>query len=226
MQKPMRQRLERRGFLAGAAVLGAAGPALAATLPVPVSNAIKFKILRNGTPIGEHHMTFAQSGKGLRVESDTDMLVRLAGIPIFHYQGKAVENWENGRFIRVDSQVNHDGTYLRVQADQILGGYAIQSTKAGDYQYTGSPPMLPLTYWNRAVLKAMILNLETGRHYPAIVSSPGWNNLQAANGGSILARRYDVTGKLHLSVWYDQFNQWSGLEFHVDGDIVFQKYIS
>ena len=224
--KLIRQQLERRGFLTGAAALAVASPAVAAPLPVPPSGVMRFKILRNGTPIGEQHMAFTQSGDDLRVETNLEMIVKLMGIPVFHYQGNAVEHWENGQFIRLGSKVNHNGTQLSVQAHQVPGGFAIQSTKAGDYQYTGSPPMLPLTYWNPAILKAMVLNVETGRHYPPIVSSPGWSKLPTAEGGTVLARRFDVTGKLHLSLWYDQSNQWCGLEFHVDGDEVFQKYIS
>ncbi len=185
-----------------------------------------FKIFRNGSPIGEQHMKFTQTGDELRVDIDADMVVTLAGIPVFHYQVNAVERWSGGQFTRLDSKVNHNGTMLSVQATQIPGGFAVESTKAGDYQYTGSPPLLPMTYWNKAMLQAMILNVETGRHYPAIVNSPGWYKLPTADGGTIVAQRFDVTGKLHLTVWYDQYDQWSGLEFHVDGDEVFQKYIS
>jgi hypothetical protein len=137
-----------------------------------------------------------------------------------------VERWTGGQFHRLDSKVNHNGTHLSVQANPIPGGFAVESTKSGDYQYTGAPQMLPLTYWNKAMLNAMILNVETGKHYPAIVSSPGWNKLPTAEGGIVIAQRFDVTGKLHLSVWYDQNNQWSGLQFHVDGNEMFQKYVT
>jgi hypothetical protein len=34
-----------------------------------------------------------------------------------------------------------------------------------------------------------------------------------------------VTGKLHLSVWYDRNNSWSGLEFQKRGDFTYEKYI-
>lgn len=224
--KLMRQRLERRGFLAGATALATAGPAVAAPLPVPPNGGMRFKILRNGSPIGEHHMTFTWMGNDLRVDINADMVVTLVGIPVFHYQASVVEYWSDRQFSRLDSKVNHNGRHLFVKANRIPGGFAIESTKAGDYQYTGSPPMLPLTYWNSAMLQAMILNVETGRHYPAIVHSPGWNRLATADGGTIVAQRFDVTGKLHLSVWYDQHNLWSGLEFHVDGDEVFQKYVA
>ena len=228
-RRMMQGRLERRGFLAGAAALTAApwAPAQAAPAPpVPPSGQMRFQILRNGSPIGEQLMTFTQDGDGLKVDIQADMVVTIAGIPVFRYRGHAVEQWRGDAFVGLQSQVNHNGTLLSVQASPIPGGFAVQATKAGDYQYTGTPPMLPLTYWNRAMLQAMILNVETGRHYPAIVNSPGWNKLPDANGGTILAQRFDVTGKLHLSIWYDQQNQWSGLAFHVDGYEMFRKYVA
>ena len=223
--KPILKQLERRGFLAGAAALAAGRPA-GAVLPVPPCGALCFKILRNGTPVGEHHVAFTQSGNCLRVDTNVEMVVAVAGLTVFRYQGSVSEYWRDGVFTSLASTVNHNGTRLVVQAAQIPGGYAVQSTKAGDYRYTSRPPMLPMTYWNQAMLKAMILNVETGRHYPAIVSSPGWNSLPAANGGTILARRFDVTGKLHMSLWYDQNGQWSGFEFHVLGHEVYQKYLN
>ncbi|MBU6449405.1 MAG: hypothetical protein KGQ26_07255 [Rhodospirillales bacterium] len=221
----MGQQLERRGFLAGAAALAVPKPMLATALPVPSGGTLHFKILRNGTPVGEHHVRFTHSRNCLRVDTNAEMVITVAGIALFHYQCRVSEYWSGGVFTRLDSKVNHNGTPLAVQADQISGGYAICSTKAGDYQYTGNPPMLPLTYWNQAMLRAMILNVETGRHYPAVVNSPGWNKLPTANGGTVVAQRFNVTGKLHLSLWYDQENQWSGLEFHVAGNEVFQKYV-
>jgi hypothetical protein len=226
--------MQRRNLvlgMMGGVVGGAAGglvtaQAQSAGLPVPPSGKIGFRVLRNGTPVGEHHLTFTQTGDQLLVDIEAALVVRVAGIPVFRYSVSAQERWSGGAFSGLDSKVNHDGTKLEVHASPITGGFAIQSTKAGNYAYTGEPAMMPLTYWNKAMLNAMILNIETGRHYPAIVNSPGWNYLPTAEGGTLLAQRFDVTGKLHLSVWYDQYTQWSGLEFNVDGDINFQKFVS
>ncbi len=218
--------MDRRRFLAAVGASALAVPACADELPVPPGNEIAFRVLRNGTPIGEHHLSFTRNGDDLRVEINVALAVKLAGITIFRYTGHAVECWSGGAFRTLDSYVNHNGTPLEVHAQPIAGGYTIKSTKAGNYDYTGQLPMLPMTYWNKAMLNAMILNVETGRHYPAIVNSPGWNYLPTAEGGTLLAQRFDITGKLHLSLWYDQYNQWAGMEFHVSGDEVYQKYVS
>ena len=219
--------IKRRGFLAGAATFIIPLAARASSLPaIPASREIHFKIFRNGTAIGEQLMNFTQIGNRLIVDSTADMVVRIAGIPIFHYRAEVVEHWLDGNFHQLESHINHNGEKLIVAANPIPNGFAIESTKAGDYQYTGSQKMMPLTYWNKAMLESMILNVETGHHYPATVNSPGWNWLETVEGGKILAQRFDVTGHLHFSVWYDQSGQWAGLEFHVDGHERFQKYAS
>jgi Family of unknown function (DUF6134) len=213
--------MNRRLFLLSSGTVALARPAVAAPLPVPPSGRIGFKVLRNGTPIGEHHLLFTQNGETLRVDIHAALLVRLAGIPIFRYTAAATEIWSGGVFQGIDSQVNDNGNHLEVHAERIAEGYAIRGTHVP--RYVGPSNTLPLTYWNKAMLDGIILNIQTAHSYPAIVHSPGWNRLPTAYGGTVVAQRFDVTGKLHLSVWYDQYEQWSGLAFHVDGYETYEK---
>jgi hypothetical protein len=69
------------------------------------------------------------------------------------------------------------------------------------------------------------LNVQTAHCYKVNVASPGWNQLPTASGTNIVAQRFDLTGKLVLSVWYDQHDNWSGLEFQKNGDITYQKMV-
>jgi hypothetical protein len=75
------------------------------------------------------------------------------------------------------------------------------------------------------MLNGTILNIQTAHCYPVKVVSPGWDKLPTATGGTIIAQRFDVSGKLNLTVWYDQNNAWSSLEFQRSGDITYQKYV-
>jgi hypothetical protein len=213
--------MRRRLFLASTGAVALAGPVSAAPLPVPPSGRIGFRVLRNGVPIGEHHLRFTQSGDMLRVDIDAAFVVRIAGIAVFRYSAAATEIWSGGVFQSVDSRVNDDGNHLQVHAERVSDGYAITGTHVP--RYIGPPNTLPLTYWNKAMLNGTILNVQTAHSYPAIVHSPGWNQLPTADGGTLVAQRFDVTGKLHLSVWYDQHEQWSGLAFHVHGYENYEK---
>ena len=220
------KKLQRRGVLGGAAALVVAPAALASMLTsVPLSGELRFKILRNGTPIGEQLVTFTQNGSALQVDTSSEMLVRVLGVPVFRYQAQVREEWVEGTFRHMQSRVLHNGDQFSVAAHQISGGYAIESSKVGDYTYTGAQQLLPLTYWNKQMLNAMLLNTETGRHYPATATSAGWDSVPTAQGGKISAQRFNLTDHLHLSIWYDQQDEWSGLSFDVAGHEVFERYV-
>jgi len=213
--------MDRRRFLLSAAAFA---------LPIPASNAMAFKVLRNGTPIGEHHLSFTQNGDDLAVDINVALLVKFAGITVFRYQLNATEKWQAGKFSSLHSVVNDNGTPLEVEAHQVPGGYLVTDINHSDPskswpQYTAPPDTLPLTYWNKAMLNGNILNIQTAHSYRVNVNSPGWNRLPTADGGSIVAQRFDLTGKLRLSVWYDQDNAWSGLEFQINGDETYQKIV-
>jgi hypothetical protein len=142
---------------------------------------------------------------------------------MFRYALKATEYWQDGVFQRLDSAVNFNGEPLEVHAERTAGGYTVQGTKVP--RYAAPPNLLPLTYWNKAMLNATILNIQTAHSYKVNVASPGWENLPTATGGTLPARRFDLTGRLRMSIWYDQANSWSGLEFQRDGDITYEKYV-
>jgi hypothetical protein len=219
--------MDRRRFIMAAGASALAGPASAA-LPVPAGNEIGFKVLRNGSIVGEHHIKFTESGDQLTAQINFGLVVTFAGITLYRYAGQATEIWSGDVFQSVQSAVNNNGTLLEVHAHKTAAGYDVvgvnHNNPAKSYpEYTAPPDTLPLTYWNKQILSATLLNIQTAHSYKPIVNSPGWNQLPTANGGTLTAQRFDLTGKLQLSVWYDINDQWSGLEFHVSGDETYQK---
>jgi len=222
--------MDRRQFLVNAGALVVAGPALADTLPVPASGRIAFKVFRNGTAVGTHELVFTQDGDDLTVLTNMAFVVTIAAFPIYRYSLVATEKWSGGVFRSVESKVNNNGTRLEMRAHQTALGYDVvdinHNNPAKSYpEYTAPPNTVPLTYWNKAMLNGTVLNVDTAHSYPPIVSTPGWNGLPTANGGSIVAQRFDVTGKLRLSVWYDQMAQWSGLQFNLRGSWNYEKIV-
>lgn len=214
--------MDRRAFVLNSGAFALPIPT-AYALPVPSGDAMHFRILRNGDPVGDHYIEFKQSGGALAISISMSGVVRVAGITVYSYTLRAIEHWQDGVFQGVDSIINNDGTPLEVHCARIGSGYSVQSTLVP--HYVAPPNLLPLTYWNKAMLQGVILNISTGHSYPPIVRSPGWNALPTANGATLTAQRFDVTGKLHLSVWYDRNNSWSGLEFQKRGDFTYEKYV-
>jgi hypothetical protein len=214
--------MQRRQFLLSAA---------AYALPIPKGNDIAFDVLRNGSSIGQHHLSFSQSGDALNVNIAIELLVKFAGITLFRYSLQGVERWQGGTFQSLDSSVNYNGDRLQVHAEKTAGGYSVVGINHDNPaknmpEYTAPPDTLPLTYWNKKMLNGTILNIQTAHCYKVTVTPAGWNALPTANGGTITAQRYDLTGKLDLSVWYDNQSAWSGLEFQKSGDIAYRKITS
>jgi hypothetical protein len=214
--------MDRRNFLLGAAAFA---------MPIiPPGRQLGFKVLRNGSVIGEHHLSFSGTPENPIVDINVALQVKFAGITLFNYTLAATETWEDGGFSRLHSVVNNNGTMLEVEAHKVAGGYLVTGTNHSNPDkswptYTAPPDTLPLTYWNKQMLNGNILNIQTAHDYRVSVASPGWNALPTANGGTITAQRFDLTGKLHLSVWYDQTNTWSGLAFSVNGNETYQRIV-
>jgi hypothetical protein len=214
--------MDRRSFLLGAAAFA---------MPViPSGNSESFKVLRNGVVIGEHHLAFSGTAANPIVDINVALLVKFAGIPVYRYALTARETWEGGGFSKLHSAINNNGTQLEVEAHKVDAGYLVTGTNHSNPakswpQYTAPPDTLPLTYWNKQMLKGNILNIQTAHDYRVNVVSPGWNALPTADGGTITAQRFDLTGKLRLSVWYDQKDAWSGLAFSINGNETYQKVV-
>jgi hypothetical protein len=227
--------MDRRRLLLGASTL-AAMPAAgrAAALPVPPGGALGFKVLRNGTPVGEHHLQFSQSGDDLTVAINAALVVKIFGITAASYNLTASERWSAGVFQSLDSQVIFNGNLLQVHVEKVAGGYAVEGTNHDNPaknmpRYIAPPDTRPLTYWNKDMLSGSIVNPQTAHTYLSgtqlTITPNGWNRLPTASGGTLVAQRFDITGKLTLSVWYDQNNAWSGLEFQKSGDFTYQKFV-
>lgn len=74
--------MTRRTVLAGGACLTAAGPA-SADLPVPEGDRLGFNIVRKGSRIGTHILTFKRDGRTLRVDVAADIAVSFGPIVVF-----------------------------------------------------------------------------------------------------------------------------------------------
>ena len=206
--------LSRRGFIA----MGAAF-----SLPIPQSNALAFAVLRNGTKIGEQRLSFVRHGDALTVHNHVALRVLVLTVPVFHYAMAVTEHWSSGGFISAASQVNDDGRMLAVTVRRDPDSVFIERT--GKPAYRAPAAALPFTHWNKAVIGNPLINMETGNTDHPHVAKLGWYNLPTLPSGSITARRYRLTGSVHLSDYYDEQDLWAGLEFHHRGHIMYQKIV-
>lgn len=210
--------IDRRSFMAMAAALA---------LPVPKSRRLAFQVFRNGTKVGEQTLHFIDAGNVLTVDNHVELKVALLTIPVFHYTAHIVEHWTDDQFRSATSTINDNGTPHQLFVERQAAGVMIEGNRTP--QYHAPANALPLTYWNKAILKGPIINMQTGKSAVPAITKRGWFKLAAAPAGSVTAEDYQLVsrisiGKQPLSVYYDR-ETWSGLAFDHEGHIAYRPVI-
>lgn len=212
----------RRGMFGLAAALALPMPE-ALALPVPGGNRLSFDIYRNGGKIGEQRLVFSRTGDALTVDNHVDLHVSLLAIPVFHYSAHIVEHWRKGAFRKATSEVDNDGTKISLLVAREANGVAISGNRIK--RHVAPANALPLTYWNKAMLKGPMINMQTGHADTPSIAKEGWFKLPAEPSGSVTAEQYKLTGPIRLSIYYDQADTWSGLAFHHKGHITYRPVL-
>lgn len=198
----------RRSLLAGASCLAAVRPAFAA-LPIPPGNRLAFNIVRKGSTIGTHVLTFQPEGDRLTVQVAADIAVSLGPIVLFRYRHRATERWENGQVVSVDSETNDDGTKDRARMWREGGPLIVEAT--GSPRYNAPANATAATHWNRGMLDGPFINTQDGKLLRPSIASLGVTTTlpQCREPASGFALR----GDCDLDTWYDASPRWVGLLF-------------
>jgi hypothetical protein len=196
----------RAALLAGAAV--AMGRASAA-LPVPTGDTLAFRMIRHGSDIGRHTVTFEPQNDVLTVRVAVDAVVTLLSVPIVRYTQRAVEVWQAGALISVTGETDKNGRHAWVTARRGNEGLVVLGSKTERYIAPDSAG--GTSYWNRRLLDGPMISMEDGALlHPTVVEEPR-ESIPLASGYTIPADRYNLTGPFRVDLWYDQSNTWASL---------------
>ncbi|MEE3501000.1 DUF6134 family protein [Acidiphilium acidophilum] len=206
--------IDRRSLMAMAA---------AVAIPLPSGRRLEFEVFRNGAKVGTQRLRFIEAGDMLTVDNHVALRVSLLAIPVFHYTAHIVEHWRDGAFVSATSAINDNGTPHQLLVEKQATGVIVQGNKTP--RYTAPPNALPLTYWNKAMLKGPMINMQTGHTDTPTIAKLGWFKLPALPSGTVTAEEYKLTGPIRLSVYYDQKETWSGLAFDHEGHITYKPII-
>ncbi len=196
--------------LLSAARLVLAGLVLAAALPiaafagiegVPQDGALTFTVLRDGSEIGEHKITFNQTGNDLQVDINTDIKVTLPliGIAVYRFEHEGHEIWRNGQLAALSSKTYDDGTDHVV--DAAANGAAL-AVKSDIVDQTSAATIIPASLWNPALMRQnVLLNTLDGHEMRVRIETVGMEPI-AVKGGTLEAKHIRVTGGLERDLWY------------------------
>ncbi|MFZ1414268.1 MAG: DUF6134 family protein [Defluviicoccus sp.] len=177
-----------------------------------------FDVWRNGTPVGEHRVTFRRDGDTVRVAAVFALEVRFLGFAAYRYRYVSNSAWRGDCLVSLEALVNDDGKQSRMMAVRegnqmrIAGGRGDVLAPAG---------IFPTDHWHPGVLGTeRVLNTLTGGINRVRIDDRGAVRLPSATG-TIAARHYAYTGELSTEVWYDDAGRWVGMRFTgKDGSIV------
>jgi hypothetical protein len=211
----------RRAIL-GAATAIAVRPAAvsaAAALPVPAGNQLAFRMVRHGSDIGRHVLTFEQQGDTLTVRIAVDAVVTLLSVPIVRYSHHAVEVWKAGTLSTITGETNRNGEHEWIKASRSSEGLVVLGSQTD--RDVAPEPAGGASYWNRRLLGGPMISLEDGVLLrPNVVQEPA-ESIPLASGGTVRAERYKLSGSFKINLWYDETNTWASLGLSVkDGSYV------
>jgi hypothetical protein len=211
--------INRRAVLSGGAaiavpvVLGRAlavpAGALAGTLPVPASNILAFRMIRHGSDIGRHTVSFEHQGDSLTVKVAVDALVTLLSIPVVRYSHRVVEVWQGVTLASVTGETNKNGRHQWVNARRGNEGLVVLGSQTE--RYVAPEPAGCTSYWNRQLLNGPMISLEDGVLLRPKVVEERAEDIKLASGGEIAADHYNLSGPFKVDLWYDQSDTWASL---------------
>jgi hypothetical protein len=210
--------LNRRQVMIGAGGLLAAGavPRLAMASLTTGGENLDFAVFRNGSEIGHHRLDIRQDGERTVVDVDILLEVGIGPLVLYRYTHRNTEIWENGTFQSFDSVTDDDGTAYAVRARRDGTLTTVERDHDEDYTFD-DPSILPTTYWNdKLVSSSQLLDTQKGRLMEVAVETGDWQTIQTETG-SVEARRFDISGDLNVSVWYDRDGRWTKMNFPFKG---------
>jgi hypothetical protein len=199
-----------------------AGRALAVALPVPPGNALAFRMIRHGSEIGRHTLTFERRGDVLTVLVAVEAKVTLMSIPIVHYTHRATETWQGGALTSLESNTDKNGTLAWARGSRAGEGLVVEGSKTA--RYVAPAPAIATSYWNKRMLDGPMISMEDGVLLHPKVTARGPEQVRLASGGTIAADHYNITGSFDADVWYDQGGEWASFAVDAaDGSHVFYE---
>jgi len=192
----------RRALVGGVAASLAARPALAV---MPPGRRLAFQVVRKGSTIGTHVVTFEPRGNDLTVQVAVDIAVRFAGLTLYRYTLRATETWQGGVQMAVVSEAMDDGDRKLMRATRRDGRLVVEGSHGPTY--TAPEKSISASHWNAAELEAPMIDLQDGELLDFRVNRRGLVNLPKP-GGQVEAEHFALSGPAELDLWYDRQGVW------------------
>ena len=160
-------------------------------LPRPAAAALpaeyRFRVMREGSQIGTHRVSFAQAGNELTARTDVDIAVRLAGFTVFRLTHRFSETWAGDRLRLAASRYDRNGRASEMEA-RAEGNAVLVRGPEGAQRLPADAA--PLTWWEPGRFTRPLFDNSTGK--PLRLQ---WTRAPTPGGGARWAAAGDGEGE-------------------------------
>lgn len=201
------------------AVLGLDRASLSERAMAPESlygGALRFRIERDGTPVGSHTVAFSRDSATGEViaRSRSEIVVMFGFLPVYGFSYDSEGRWRDGRLVALAATTDDQGNLSQVSLRSPQGTSAAPNVvMTNEGMETVAAGLMPSTHWNAGVLGAtQVLNTITGAVADVTLAHRG-EEMVPTGQGPRPAHRFEYRGDIAADVWYDGQGRWVGLAF-------------
>lgn len=204
------ENIGRRRML-GMASAAAAMPLLGSIFPTDTFAAdqpeMRFHTLYQGSPVGEHCVEFLARGDRLTVKTHIDIKIKILFFTAFSFTHDAVEIWDSGRLVSVDSTTDDNGTQLTVAGAAGSDGFRITGL---DGPFMAAPHLLTTnTLWDSRLLReSRLIDVQHGGEVGLVVKPRGEEQVLTPRGLVTASRFQIITPNYAGSLFFDGDGRW------------------
>jgi hypothetical protein len=198
--------IDRRTVMLAGAL--AAGKAVAA-MPIPPGRGLGFRLIRHGSEIGRHSLTFESRADFCTVRTEVSALVTLLSIPVVRYTHRVVETWRGEMLTSLTGETDKNGQHEWIEARRSNAGLVVLGSKT--HRYLAPEPAGCTSYWDKRQLLGPMISLEDGVLLRPKVAALGTETISLASGETTPAEHYNLSGAFNVDLWYDASQTWTGL---------------
>jgi hypothetical protein len=170
----------------------------------PVETDLTYAVLRDGDEVGRHQVTLTRDDdQQTTVAIKTNVVVKVALVPVYRFEQNGSETWRQGHLTALSTKTNDDGD--KHSLDAKAAGDHVEVVSDGTHTQA-TADVIPASLWNHDLVnQKVLLNTINGKAMAVKVADLGVEAVRA-QGHSVQAHHYRVTGELDRDLWYDPAN--------------------
>jgi hypothetical protein len=191
------------GLATTAATIPLFGPLRSVRASTAAHRDLHFRVLRRGSPIGEHRVTFRPDGVHLTVETRVRIVVKILFFTTFRFIHEAEEVWRLDRLVSVKSTTNDNGTLRQVSGHAVANGFRIIGD---DGPFLASGHLLTSNaLWDTRIVRAnRLIDVQHGGEIGLVTKQLDDEQVDTPQGPVRASRHHMITPYYAGSVFHDR----------------------